>query len=133
MCVERRTTLFSPSSLKQVEESHALGRVEARRRLVHDHQLRIAQERHGDAKTLPHAARVAAQFLLAYVPQVRLPEERLHDFLARPPPGDALQHGEVIEQALRAHFRIHAKLLRQVTERLADFVLLVGHVDAAEV
>ena len=98
MCVERRTTLFSPSSAEQVQEAHALGRVEAGRRLVHDHQLRIAQQRHGDAEALPHAARVAAELLLADLPQVRLPEERLDDLLARPALGDALEQREVIEQ-----------------------------------
>ena len=87
---------------EQVEEAHALGRVEAGRRLVDDHQLRIAQQRDGDAEALAHAARVAAELLLAHVPQVRLPQQRLDDLLARAALGDALEQREVIEQVLRA-------------------------------
>ena len=119
-----------PDLAEQVEEPHALGGVEPGRRLVHDQQLGVAEQRHGDAKALPHAPRVAAQLLLAHVPQVRLPEQRLDDFLAFPALGDALEQREVIEQLLRAHLRIDAELLRQIAERLADFVLLPQHVDA---
>ena len=68
---------------EQVQEAHALGRVEAGGRFVHDHQLRVAQQRDGDAEALPHAAGVAAELLLAHVPEVGLPEERLDDLLAR--------------------------------------------------
>ena len=46
--------------------------------------------------------------------------------------GDALQHGEVVEQARRARFGIHAELLRQIAERLADLILLADDVDAVE-
>ena len=42
------------------------------------------------------------------------------------------EHREVIEQALGAHLRIDAELLRQVAERLAHVVLLRQHVDVAE-
>ena len=41
-----------------------------------------------------------------------------------------LRMREVIEQVLGAHLRIDAKLLRQVAERLAHFILLIQHVDA---
>ena len=132
MWVERRTTLFSSEFAQKVEKAHAFGRVEARRRLVHDHQRRIAQQRHGDAKALAHAARVATELLLAHVPQVRLPQERLDRLVARPAIGDAFQHGEVIEQALRAHLGIDAEVLRQVAEGLADLVFLADDVDLAE-
>ena len=68
---------------QEVEKANALGRVEPCGRLVDDEQLRITQERHGKAEALPHATRVATELLLPYVPQVRLPEERLDDLLAR--------------------------------------------------
>ena len=46
---------------EQVAETHALLRVEADRRLVDDDELRIAEERLGDAEALAHAAGVAAE------------------------------------------------------------------------
>ena len=39
----------------------------------------------------------------------------------------------MFEQVLRAHLRIDAELLRQVAERLAHLILLLQHVDVAEV
>ena len=132
MCVERRTTLVLSQFAQEVEKANALGRVEPRRRLVHDQQRRITQQGHGDAKALAHPARVAAKLLLAYVPQVRLPEERLDHLCARPAPSDALQHREMIEQALRAHLWIDAELLRQVAERLAYLVLPRQDIEPAE-
>ena len=68
---------------EQVEEAHALGRIEAGRGLVDDDQLRVAEQRDGDAEALPHAARVAAQLLLAHVPQVGLAQQRLDDVAPR--------------------------------------------------
>ena len=44
--------------------AHA-GRVEAGRRLVEQQQLRLAQQRRGDAEPLAHAVRVAADAILA--------------------------------------------------------------------
>jgi hypothetical protein len=49
---------------QQVEEAHALGRVEPRGGLVDDDELRVAEQRDGDAEALAHAARVAAEPLL---------------------------------------------------------------------
>jgi hypothetical protein len=120
--VERRTTLFWPSSLNKLRKrTRSAGSSPA-----------VGSSTINSAGSPKSATGVAAKLLLADVPQVCLPEEDLDDFLARPPIGDALQHREVIEQALRAHFRIHAKLLRQVTEGLADLVFLADDVDAAE-
>ena len=132
MCVERRTTLFSPSSLSRFRKRT---RSAGSRPAVGSSTIisfGLPEQRHGDAEALPHAARVAAQLLLAHLPQVRLPEQRLDDLLARPALGDALEQREVIEQVLRAHLRIDAELLRQVAERLAHLVLLLQHVDVAE-
>ena len=115
---------------EQVEEPHALGRVEAGRRLVHDHQLRVAEEGDGDAEALLHAARVAAELLLAHLPQVHLPEERVHHVLPLALPPDPLEQREVVEQLLRPHVRIDAELLRQVAQRPADVVLLPHDVES---
>jgi hypothetical protein len=74
---------------------------------------------YGNAKALPHVSRVAAEFLLAHVPQVHLPEEPLDDLVARATLGNALEHREVIEEVLCPCLWIAAELLRQVAERLA--------------
>ena len=58
---------------EQVQESHALSRIEPRRGFVHNQQLRMAKQRHGHAKALAHATRVATQFLLPHVPEICLP------------------------------------------------------------
>ena len=62
---------------EQVQEAHALGRVEAGGRLVDDDEPRVAEQRHRDAEALPHAAGEAAELLLAHVPEVGLPQQRL--------------------------------------------------------
>jgi hypothetical protein len=83
---------------QQVEEPNTLSGIEAGRRLIHYHQLRIAQERYGHAKPLLHASRVATQFLFADVPEIRLPEQRFHYFFASSTTGNGLENGEVFEQ-----------------------------------
>ncbi len=42
MCVERRTTLFSPSSLSRLRKRTRSAGIESGRGLVHDHELRVA-------------------------------------------------------------------------------------------
>ena len=69
---------------QQVQEADALGRVEPRGRLVDDDQLRVAEQRDGDAEALPHAAGERAELLLAHLPQVGPPEQRLDDVAPRP-------------------------------------------------
>jgi hypothetical protein len=105
MCVERMTTLFSPSSLSRFRR-RPLGRIQPRRRLVDDRQRRVAGERHGHAEALAYAARVATQPLLAHLPEVRSPQQGLHHCPARSALGDPLEDGEVPEQLLRARLQI---------------------------
>ena len=67
---------------EQIEEAVALLGVEARRRLVDDDQLGVADQRLGDPEALPHSARKAGDRLVAHGPQVGLVEQRLDDALA---------------------------------------------------
>ena len=46
--------------------------------------------------------------------------------------GNALELGEVVQQAPGSHFRVEAELLRQVAEQAADGVLFTQHVDVVE-
>src|SRR5687768_17595713 len=55
---------------EEVEEAHALGGVESRGGLVDDDELRIREEGDGDTEALTHSAGVAAELLLASVPEV---------------------------------------------------------------
>ena len=87
MCVERRTTLFSPSSLNRFRNRPARrgrGQPSVRPRS----SASIAEQGDGDAEALLHAARVAAQLLLADLPQVRLPQQ--HHVLLRASLADTL-------------------------------------------
>ena len=72
------------------------------------------------------------QPLAANVPQVRLPQQRLHRRSALAAVDEPLEHREVVEQPLRAHVGVDAELLRQVAERAAHRVLLPHHVDVAQ-
>src|SRR5690606_37489792 len=117
---------------QQVEKADALDRVETRSRLVDDDQLRVAEQRDGDAEALSHTARVRAELLPANVPQIRAPEQRLDDLAARLRLRDAFQHRDMLEQPFGPRLRVEAERLRQVAQRLAHLTLVAHHVDLAE-
>src|SRR5687768_4008187 len=117
---------------EEIEEAHALGGVESGGGLVDDDELWIGEERDGDAEALAHAAGVAAELLLACVPEVGLVEERVDCLFARVLVGNAFEDGEVIEQSLGGHVRVDAELLWQVAEGFSYFVLLFEDVEVAE-
>ena len=100
MCVERITTLSSPISREQVEEADALLRIEPRRRLVDDDQLRVAEQRDGDAEALPHAAGEGAELAACAPPTGWSAAAATRRRRAASPVDDALQHREVLEQPL---------------------------------
>ena len=70
---------------QQVVEAVALAGVEAGGGLVHDQQLRIADQGLGDAEALAHAAREARQRLPAHVVEVAAPEHGLDTRSRRSP------------------------------------------------
>ena len=74
--------LFSPISASRLRKRTRSSGIEPRGRLVDDDQLRVAEQRDGDAEALAHAAGEAAELLLARVPQVRLLEQRVDDVAA---------------------------------------------------
>src|SRR5947209_9210992 len=61
---------------EQVMEADTLFRIETRRRLIHDDQLRIAQQGLGNAEALFHASGKAPQGLLPMLKQVGLLQKR---------------------------------------------------------
>ena len=117
---------------EQVEEAHALGRIQAGGGLVHDQQARIAQQRHRHAETLAHAARIAAELALARLPQVRPAQQRLAGVLALAAVHQPLQDGEVVEQRFRRHPRNQSEVLRQVTKRAPHRIRFSQGIDGAE-
>ena len=117
---------------EQIVEAHALFGVEAGGGLVDDDEPRIAQQRLRDAEALLHAAGIAAQRLVAMVPQVGLPQQGVDHIAPLLGVLDALQRCEVRQQRFGRDLRIQPELLRQIAEQLADFVFLPQHVDAVE-
>ena len=119
MCVERITTPAVRDLGEQVAEAHALLGVEADGRLVDDHELRIAEQRLGDADALPHAARVAAEAPVGGAVEVDELEQLAHaavELDAR----EALQPPEVEEELARGQPVVDAEVLRQVAELAAQ-------------
>ena len=53
---------------QQIVETVAFSWVKSRGRLIHNQQLRIADERLGNAKTLPHSARKTCEAFAAMLP-----------------------------------------------------------------
>src|SRR5678815_2676784 len=117
---------------EQIEEAVSLVRVEARRRLVDDDELRTSRERDRDAESLLHAAGESADGFLARVPQVGLHEQRVHQIATLAAVRDAFHLREVIEHPLGAQVRIESELLREVAKNLSDVVGLREDVDLAE-
>src|SRR5918912_243316 len=68
----------------------SIPRIEARRRLVDDDELGVADEGLGDAEALAHAAGEGAELLPPHVPQVDPAQEGLDYVLPLPLAGDAL-------------------------------------------
>src|ERR1043165_194317 len=75
---------------QQVEESQTLCGVETSCRLVHNDELRRTQGGGGGAEPLAHAARVAAEVLLAIASEVGLLEQAVHHLASLALADDAL-------------------------------------------
>src|SRR5687767_4600657 len=131
MCVERRTTLFSPSSLSRFKNrTRSAGSIPA---------VGSSTISSFGWLELPRPRRTAASCLQSSHP-ASVYGHPTGSFAGAVPPrlvyaldaGYALEDGEVFQQVLGVHLRVNAKLLRQVTKRLAYFSLLLQHVYRAE-
>src|SRR3546814_6115686 len=80
---------------------------------------RLSDQRLGDAEALAHAAGKRAELAVPHRPQVHLPQQRVHEFLALPAVDHALEDREVVQHRHRRDFRIHAEFLRQVAQPAA--------------
>ena len=115
---------------QQVEETHALGRIEPGGGLIDDQQLRIAQQPHGHAEALFHAAREATQLLIAYVPQIHLAQQRIDHVR-----GSHARQCPSARRSEAADARWHADTRRipaAGSQRLAHVFLVAQHVELAE-
>src|SRR6185503_15363525 len=100
--------------------------------LVHDDEARLAEQRDGDAEALPHSPGETAELLLAVALQIRLLQERRDELAALATVGDALEHGEMIEQLFRRDFGVHAELLREIAQSAAHRLLVAQNVEGVQ-
>ena len=98
---------------EQVVKAHALFGIEAGGGLVDDDEPRISQQRLRDAEALLHAAGKAAQRLVAVIPEIGLPQQRLHHVAPLLGVLDAFQRGEMRQQTFGRDLGIESELLRQ--------------------
>jgi hypothetical protein len=112
---------------EQVAETHPLLGVEAHRGLVDDQQPRIVEQRLGDADTLAHAAREAAERPAAGASQVDQLQQ-LVDAGAHPPRLDPLDRRQVLQELAGAEIGIDAEILRQIAEHPAQRARVADHV-----
>src|SRR5262245_21294351 len=117
---------------EQVEETVALGRVESGGRFVDDDQLRIADQSHCDPEPLFHPARITAQFFLAHIVKVGLSQQTFHQVFALAAIDDAFHYGDMVEQVERAHLRIDAELLWQITEDAPHALFVFQHIEVVQ-
>ena len=95
---------------QQIAKAHPLLRIEPRRRLVHDEQLRIVQQRLGDADPLLHPAGIAPQRTLAHLDQTKYLEQ-LVNALSGQLAVEPLDGGQVLQELDRIEVGIDAKVL----------------------
>ena len=117
---------------EQVEEAVAFFGIKPGGRFVDDDQPRIADQRLGDAKALPHAARKAGDGLFADVPEIGLRQQGFDRRLAFSGGRDALENAHVLKHVIGRHARINAEILRQIAQRRAQFLGVGDDVDITE-
>ena len=98
-----------------IPEPGPLPGVQARRGLVQDQQLRIAQQGLGQQYPLLHAAGEAADLLVAHIQKIGHGKHPV-DFFCYGFPGDLLQPCHVDQEALGGHSLIKALLLGHVSQ-----------------
>src|SRR5258708_5858638 len=99
---------------KQIIEAVALAGIEAGSRLIHNEQLRTAQQSLRDPETLPHAARITGQRFLAVIVKIAPPQHRLHQPLSLLAVDYTFQQRDVIQHVERRDSRATAKVLCQI-------------------
>ena len=103
----------------EVEHLVAAGRVEAVRRLVEEHELRVVHERLGELHALPHAGRVAAHLAVALLEEADEAQD-LGGALARGAARQAVDAGHVRHELGGADVEREAVVLGHVADVPAD-------------
>src|SRR5206468_2706676 len=98
---------------EEIAKAHALLRVEADRRLVHNDELRVPEQRLRDADALTHAAGVAAEAPVGDAMEVRELEQLLHAAV-EVGPGEPLQPAEVEKELACGQLLVDAEVLREI-------------------
>ena len=124
---------FAADGAEQIQKAIALGGIQSGGGLVDDDQPGIGEQCLRNAEALLHAAGIRAERLFAHLPQIGLLQQRIHHLLALSRRGNALHHRQMFQHVERGDLGIHAELLRQIAEDLADFVFLRQHVETIDV
>jgi hypothetical protein len=117
---------------EEIEKAVALGGIEASGGLVDDDELRIGEQRLGDAEALFHAAGVGAESFLARGPEIGLIEESIDHLVALSLIGDSFHNGEMLQHVEGGHLGINPELLGEITQYAADGGFVLEDVDAVE-
>jgi hypothetical protein len=75
-----------------------------------------ANQRLGDAESLPHPTREARERLFAGVPEIDLVEQAVHHVPSLTATTDAFEDGHVFEHLGGGYSGVHTEILRQVSE-----------------
>jgi len=104
---------------EEIAEAHALFGIETRGGLIHDEELGVVEKRLCDADALAHAAREPSKRTMARIREIHHDEEFVYA-VARGGAIETLDRGKVFEEFIRSEMRIHAEILRQITENGAQ-------------
>src|SRR6187401_2987744 len=115
--------------LNEVEELGHAGRVDGRRRLVEDEDLRILDEGIGDAEPLEHAPRVGIGGMVGRVRQAHLLEE-LDDPRRRLRRVEAVQARRVVEVLAAGEPAVKSDAVRQVADPTLHLERVARRVEA---
>ena len=114
---------------EQIAEAHPLLGVQPHGRLVHDQQLRIVEQRLGDAHALAHSAGITAQRPAGGVAQVDQVQQ-VGNFPTGLFAAHALDGRHVFEELLGRKVGVDAEVLRQVAQHRAQRLRIFDHIPA---
>ena len=117
---------------EQIVKAVPFRRIETRRRLIHDDQFRVADQRLRNAETVVSFRRNRFPDVSAGPLKIDLFQKPLHHILPFPRMFNPLQPRDMIQHPLRRDLRIDPELLRQIAEQLPDPRLVPQHIQVVQ-